>query len=338
MVSAGTTLLLIAMRCAPNVAVLASIVAIAHGVFLSRSGREFDETGRRSAPTLGTDAPGIPSNDTLHDELQVKSFYACAGSHCTVNKTKMKAELSSGLIMFLGCSLDIYAIKHFCTAAQATLIGFENNFAYMSYCTMGDFTLVYVFQPGATAPPYWKDYVGALTAQQIVTQSTKDVILRFGREPTAIVVDSSLWDVSSWWQRLGMPISPYATPQADITRWCNTDLPLLLQSIADNYPRSQIGFRTAAPVFTPNEYGQQPQIVDEMTRCVRSKLDFVNKKVFGKYHLVDYNKLIEQFMLHHAHLGPQLTFYKDVLHPGRQLSMAYMNSVLEWVRGFHHPS
>jgi len=336
-VSAGTTLLLIAMRCAPNVVVLASIVASVQSLLLSHSGREV-ASNRRGVPTISTGDPALPNNDTFHDDLEVESFYACASSNCTVNKTKIKAELSSGLIMFLGCSLDIYAIKHFCTAAQATLIGFENNFAYMSYCTMGGFTLVYVFQPGATAPPYWKDYVGTLTSQQIVTQSTQDVVQRFGREPTAIVVDSSLWDVSSWWQRLGMPLSPYPASQSDITRWCHTDLPQLLQFVADSYPRSQIGFRTAAPVFTPNEYGQQPEIVNEMTRCVRGQLDFMTQKVFGKYQLIDFNKLIEEFMLHHAHIGPRLSFYNDVLHPGRQLSMAYMNSVLKWVRGFHHPS
>jgi len=337
------------MRCAANVVVLASIVTIARSLVISdrrgtpaKDGKELASPKALNSTTPAKDGKELASPKAAAVIGHDTSFYACDSSnvthqapHCTVNTTKMKAELQSGLLLFFGCSLDIYAMKHFCTAAQATLVGFENNFAYMAYCTMGGFTLVYVFQPGATAAPYWKDYVGTLSSQQIITQSTKDVVQRFGQEPTAIVIDSSLWDVSSWWQRVGMPAEPYAVPHADITRWCYTDLPQLLDYVGASYPRSRIAFRTAAPVFIGNNYGQNPPIVNEMTKCVRDRTDFVTKKLFSKYHLIDYNKLVEQFFLHHP--GPPTNFYEDVLHPGRQLSMGYMNEVLEWVRGFAHP-
>jgi len=311
------------MRCAANVVMLASLMAMARSLIVrpDRNGTAVKDSKVLASPKTAA----LTHHDT--------SFYACDSSNCTVNNTKMKAELS-GLVLFLGCSLDIYAIKHFCTAAHAHLVGFENNFAYMSHCTMGSLTLVYVFQPGATAPPYWKDYVGTQTSQQIITQSTKDIVAKFGQEPMAIVVDASLWDVSSWWQRSSMPPEPYPIPHADINRWCYTDLPQLLQVVEDSYPRSRIAFRTPSPVFLPNSYGQSPQIVNDMVKCVRDRTDFVTKKVYSKYELIDFNKLVEQFFLHHR--GPQTDFYEDVLHPGEQLSMAYMNAVLQWVRGFHH--
>jgi hypothetical protein len=313
------------MRCAANVVVVASIVAVARGLIIDRRGAPDLVVANGSKELASTGNASAQHPDT--------SFYACSGSHCTVNNTKMKADLQSGLILFLGCSLDIYAIKHFCTAAHAPLIGFDNNFAYMAHCTMGSFTLVYVFQPGATGAPYWRDYVGTLDSYQIIAKSTKDVVQKFGQEPTAIVVDASLWDVSNWWLREGTPPEPYPVPHDYISSWCHTDLPHLLQKAQDSYPHTKIAFRTPPPVFVGNEYGQSPPIVDEMVKCVRGKVDFVNKMVYSKYHMIDFNALVGQFFLHHP--GPQLNFYADVLHPGEQLSMAYMNEVLQWVRGFH---
>jgi len=333
-----------------NVVLLSCVAAIGHGLVITHSfGGTPERKSVKSNEAAGNhDMPASvlkPANRGTPDMVEKESppsnhsvmsshesYYNCSGDHCNVNTTKMKAELQSGLILFLGCSLDIYAIKHFCNSAQATLVGFENNFAYMAHCTMAAFTLVYVFQPGATAPPYWKDYVGVATSQQIIAQSALDVVTMFGREPSAIVVDASLWDVSSWWQRFNMPPEPYAVPEADIARWCNTDVPQLLSWVATAYPRTPIAFRTPPPVFPNNGYGQQPAIVDTMVTCMASKRDVLTNKVYAKYDLIDYHGLVQQFFLHNP--GPPLQFYADVLHPGQRLSMVYMNAVLEWVRSF----
>lgn len=265
----------------------------------------------------------------------VTPYYTCSGSTCSVNMTKMTAELQPGLILFLGCSLDVYAINHFCTAAETGIVGFTNNFAYLAHCKVGGVTLVYAFQPGASPPPYWKHYTGAATSQQIISQSAKDVAATFGEKPMAIVVDSSLWDVSNWWQKDGMPPEPYPVPHAEIAQWCQTDVPQLLHWVDTAFPGTKIAFRTPPPVFPNNDYGQSPQTVDEMVGCLRANAtDHTTQKVFSQYHLLDFNELVEQFVSHQA--VPTLQFYEDVLHPGRQLSMVYMNAVLEWVHGLQH--
>merc|ERR1719359_54103 len=268
------------MLCVANVVVLLDIAVIASGLVIKGPDEEpallkhanadvHGVTKHADREPLSFAGAGNYSHDTSSNYSHDTSYYTCAGSSCNVNTTKMKAELQLGLILFLGCSLDIYAIKHFCTSAHANLVGFENNFAYLAYCTMAGFTLVYVFQPGATAPPYWKDYVGTQTSQQIITQTAKDVVNMFGREPTAIVVDASLWDVSNWWQKHGMPPEPYPVPRADIARWCHTDLSQLLSQVETAFPRTKIAFRTPPPVFTGNSYGQSPDIVNEMVKCIR---------------------------------------------------------------------
>jgi len=325
-----------------NGVVLSCTVAIASSLVIGHSSTAPNTTlASHDSDLHGKDVvvPSKENTDAVMEDVVVEqlswtgSKNAVIARHDAANNTKVKTSLSSGLILFFGCSLDIYAINDFCTAAHAPLIGFTNNFAYMAYCTMAAFTIVYVFQPGASAPPYWRDYVGTLTAQQIVAQSAKDIVVKFGREPTAIVVDSSLWDVSNWWQKASMPIEPYQVPVADIDRWCQTDLPLLLGWIQTNYPRTKIALRTPSPVLGSNTYGQSSLIVDAMVKCVReTKTDFLTNKVYGKYNLIDFHKLIQQFLLHQT--ATPLSFYKDVLHPGPQLSMVYMNAVLEWVRGF----
>merc|ERR1719359_1319146 len=267
------------MLCVANVVVLLDIAVIASGLVIKGPDEEpallkhanadvHGVTKHADREPLSFAGAGNYSHDTSSNYSHDTSYYTCAGSSCNVNTTKMKAELQLGLILFLGCSLDIYAIKHFCTSAHANLVGFENNFAYLAYCTMAGFTLVYVFQPGATAPPYWKDYVGTQTSQQIITQTAKDVVNMFGREPTAIVVDASLWDVSNWWEKHGRPADPYPVPLAEIGLWCNRYVPNLLNWVQKQYPSAGIAFRTMPTVFPNNGYGQNADNIETMVKCI----------------------------------------------------------------------
>lgn len=328
-----------------NAVVLSCTVALASGLFVSHSsvvpnvtapsqdakwvesaGHEhLSHKGSKNAVTTRHDVNSSRGETDFQPTIR-----EITGNRDDVSISKVKTDMSSGLILFLGCSLDIYAINDMCASGQGQLVGFTNNFAYMAYCTLATYTLVYVFQPGASAAPYWKDFVGTLTSQQIIEQSSKDMVIKFGREPTAVVVDSSLWDVSNWWQKAGMPAEPYQVPAADIHRWCHTDLPALLLKVEQMYPRSRIALRTPPPVLGSNTYGQSIDIVNAMVSCVRSEADFISNKVYGKYTLIDFNKIVQTFFLHQT--GPQLSFYKDVLHPGPQLSVEYMKAVLQWVR------
>jgi hypothetical protein len=284
------------------------------------------------------DSRNLSVNSTLANGTQLSAaaasedavYYSCKGSECTVNTTKMNTELNSGLILFFGCSLDILAIKWFCRAAHSELYGFTDNFAYMAHCTVGGFTMVYVYHPGASLPPYFHGYVGTLTTNEIVDRSAHDIVLKFGQRPTAIVVDSSLWDVSNWWQKSGFPPEPYPVPSPFIAHWCQMDLPNLLLYIGAAYPEIPIAYRTPPPVFVGNEYGQSPQIIDAMNQCINEKVEFLSKKVYSKYKLIDFYGIVKKAFLHTT--DPQ-SIYRDVLHPGQELSLSYVNHVLQWVRG-----
>lgn len=313
---------------------------LAHAVLVDGlviSGLANSRSDNHEARNLTVNSTHANDSQSLHaykDASYLDSYYSCTGSNCTVNTTKMSLDFQSGVILFLGCSLDILAIKSFCKAAHSQLYGFEDNFAYLSHCVVGAFTLVYVYHPGATAPPYFHGYVGTITTQEIIDRSSKDVAAKFGQGPTAIIVDSSLWDVSNWWAKTGFPPEPYPVPSQFMAHWCYYDLPNLLQYTAAAFPGIHIAYRTPPPVFTGNEYGQSPEIIDALNACIKEHaVDFMDKKtVYGKYGLIDFYGIVKNAFLHVQ--GNPISIYDDVLHPGTDLSMSYINHVLQWVRGF----
>lgn len=267
-----------------------------------------------------------------HDDY----YCGCNSSACNVDVMRLDHELHNDLVLILGCSLDINAIDYFCTAVGAPVMNFEtkNPFSYLAHCDVGKFTIAYAFHPGSSPPPYFGEYAGTATTMDVVKNSVYDVKLQFGREPTAIIVDSSLWDVSNWWEKHGRPQDPYPLPQAEITQWCTRDVPQLLRFVQTVYPRSGVAFRTPPTVFPDNGYGQSPLIIDAMVQCVEQQKDPLSR-LYGQFGFIDYHNFVDQ-VLQHA-VGPATqTYYKDNLHPGASLSLMYMNRVLNWVRGLRH--
>lgn len=260
-------------------------------------------------------------------------YCGCSGSICDVDTMKLDHELQNDLVLFLGCSLDINAIKYFCNAVGSPVQEFQtkNPFSYLSHCDVGKFTVVYAFHPGASPAPFYAEYAGTASAYDVVQNSVHDIQLQFGRQPTAVVVDSSLWDVSNWWQKHGKPPDPYPIPTAEIDLWCHRDVPNLLRWVQKNYPHSGVAFRTAPTVFAQNGYGQSPLIIDEMVKCIDKQKDPLNR-LYGRFGFVDYHHFVDE-VLQHSTGAPIPTWYKDSLHPGPSLSMMYMNRVLNWVRG-----
>lgn len=280
--------------------------------------------------------------DTLHEHVNsslgdqydsdAAHYCGCNSESCEVDVAKVEHELQNDLVLILGCSLDINAIGYFCAAVGAPVKNFatKNEFSYLAHCDVGKFTLAYAFHPGASPPPYFNEYAGTATTMAVVQNSVHDVLLQFGREPTAIIVDSSLWDVSNWWQRIGRPATPYRLPEAEISSWCNRDVPELLRFVQTTYPRSGVAFRTPPTVFPENGYGQDPAIIDAMVACLEQHKDPLDR-LYGHFGFIDYHNFVDQVLLHAT--GPPLqTYYKDTLHPGPALSMMYMNRVLNWVR------
>lgn len=232
------------------------------------------------------------------------------------------------LLLFLGCSLDLNAVKAICAAAGTPLIwtpGTELITAmpfhyYLAHCTIEDATVAFIFHPGSAPPPYFYFYVdnggGTVTTQQIINKSVADVTQTFGQLPSAIVVDASLWDVATWWQKKGFPALPYPVPQAEITQWCREDVPRLLLQVQSVYPAIPVAFRTPPPVFGGAEFGLMQSIVDSMVGCIAGG-------ALTQYAVIDYYSLAQP---------PNRELYADDIHPGYELSLKYGNVALAWMR------
>jgi len=252
-----------------------------------------------------------------------------ANANASVVKAVQPALHSKGrLLLFLGCSIDLNAIKVACGTAGSQLIWTPGTelissmpfYYYLAHCEVEGVTVAFVFHPGSGTRPYFFLYSqngGDLTSQQIVSQSVVDVAKTFGRRPTAIVVDSTLWDAASWWQKRGFPLVPFPVPYAEVKQWCQHDLPQFLQHVEASYPSIPIALRTPPQVLGDGGFGQMSATVDMMAGCIVGKF-------YGKYTLIDYYALAQP---------PLLSLYDDALHPGAELSLKYANAALAWVRG-----
>lgn len=267
-------------------------------------------------------------------------YVGCNSSSCFVDSKKVETKFQNQLILIIGCSLDVYAVGYFCAVAKGIPMETTLNaspFGYLTFCDMGQFTIAYAFTPGASPPPYAAEYnpqallnnVPLGTSRDIIARTKNDIMMKFGRAPTAIVVDASLWDVSNWWAKVGKPPHPHPIPDAFITQWCNKDVPEFLAYIATVYPSAPIAFRTPPTIFdTPNIYGLSPVTVDKMVACIEMHKNPTGY-LYGKFGLIDYHHFVDNVL---AQSGPSAsTWYRDGLHPGQQLSLMYLNSVMNWV-------
>lgn len=271
--------------------------------------------------------------------LPTTQFVGCNSTSCSVDTAKMKSKVGEVLILILGCSIDIHAIGFLCNAAYGTTVDSmvkSAPFSYLSHCTVGGTTVAYTFHPGASPPPYSGDYNPSVlgTTRDILLKSKLDVMAKFGKEPTAIVVESSLWDVANWWGKIGRPPYPYPVTLVYpyLQEWCNKDVPQLLADVSTIYPHSRIAFRTAPTVFPGYDMsGQNPLIIEKMVHCLDFRTDAYGK-LYGAFDVIDYHKFVDTVLQTAGGLGA--SYYQDSLHPGKQLSLMYMNNVMNWVQWF----
>jgi hypothetical protein len=278
---------------------------------------------------------GSISQDPLAS-FTIATNSTCGGSQCVFKSIK---SLSAKLVWFLGCSIDSQAIMHTCLSAGATVAPHNQaSDVEFKWCSFNGFTLVFTFHPGATPPPYYDYYhFGHTTTQDIVTSSLLKIQQIFGKTPDATVVDSSLWDVAGWWKKSGSPHS-WPIPKAEIHTWCSQTVPQFLNFVQAIMPSSRIAFRTPPPVFESCAAGyeytcQGPEIVDQMYSCLSQSTNTATHLLYGVYHLMDYHNIA---LSTHQSLGPTAplrSYYVDTIHPGRELSIAYMTAVLTWVQG-----
>lgn len=257
---------------------------------------------------------------------------------CTVNVPKVAAELGNRVVLLFGCSIDIYSLDYFCKAANAPISGFARspgntyfapgNFAW---CKIGGLTLAYSFHPGSSGPPYFEacDAVLKTTCMgptQLIAASVAQVTATFGVPPTAIVVDSSLWDAASWYITDGKPPEPYIAPANLVAKWCFQDFPALINAVQMAAPYSKIAFRTAPRVEFMKGYGHSMANIDAMNRCFKSS-SLGNLMV---YKMIDYNYIVEMMLARQG--GAVANYFEDAFHPGLLPSVIYIDWVLQWVK------
>jgi hypothetical protein len=257
---------------------------------------------------------------------------------CTIDTARVSADLLGRVVLILGCSLDIYALNYFCTAAGAPVNGYsrkpgnekygKGNFAW---CNIGGFILAYSFHPGSSGPPYFEacDKVlggpcSQIRTDYLVQQSISKVMTTFGIPPTEIVVDSSLWDAANWWSQQGKPPEPYLVPGDRLYRWCAAEFPTLINTVQMASPTSKVAFRTAPRIEPALGYGHSMHNIDGMNSCFRESA-LTN---LASYQLIDYNLIVETFLMSQG--SPPKPFYEDPFHPGILPSVFYVDAVLQW--------
>lgn len=273
---------------------------------------------------------------------QFASYAACFvnPNACQVNSQKVAAELGNRIVLLFGCSLDIYALDYFCKAAGAPIVGFQrspgvSDFALgnLAYCRIGTFILAYSFHPGVSGPPYFgactkvlKGPCDHVTSAGLIHQSVQKIIAMFGAAPTAIVVDSSLWDAASWWIQDNNPAEPYIAPPGRVAHWCQVNFPALIHNVQMMSPTSKIGYRTAPRVEFIAGYGHSMHNIEQMNQCFRAS----SISSLMAYTMIDYGNIVEMFLTRQG--GLPSGFFEDAFHPGVLPSVLYVDWVLQWAK------
>lgn len=262
------------------------------------------------------------------------------------NITKASAQVAiastpagaSKLVLILGASLDEYSVRLACNHAHAPMSPPSKDDRRSFYCSFNGLTLVFAFHPGATSPPYF-DGLGTwkIGGEALVKLQLQEMVGTFGKPPDAVIVDSSIWDVANWWQRNGKPQN-WPFPHGEIWQWSEVTVPTFLSLVSKLMPHSHIAFRSQPQAFA-GHYTSGPwlwtqrinDIVEEMYSNLVKHYDHSTALLYGKYPLLDYHYVVQS---KHKEWGGDLRrFYNDEIHPGPELSLAYMAVVYKWVQG-----
>lgn len=175
--------------------------------------------------------------------------------------------------------------------------------------------------------------------------------------PDLVVVDSSLWDLAVWKERVqcgsrpcdGQSGWPCALPcgsrrcsgecgsgactcnrsrtvsRQRVQQWCKHDLPGLLERVQRAFPTSRIAFRTAPTIIDTKAERHEwftSHDIELLYECVTSSTE--KGKLFGKYEIIDYRAIVKELADQHA---PGLYRY-DGYHPNWYASTMYVHKVL----------
>lgn len=178
------------------------------------------------------------------------------------------------------------------------------------------------------------DHLQHATTEQIIDIDAPQLAKRtLGTDaPNIVVVESSLWDLVKWWEWSGSPpMDKYETPNLNIQAWCTQEMPDLLKRVRQQFPSSQVLFRTPPTVEEiehPVMHGETPEAIESLAKCIHAQLR--EDEVFDYRQLVD--DLIGQaseLVRNNPRVNPaRLIFSSDGRHPGKCAGIKYFHALL----------
>jgi hypothetical protein len=149
------------------------------------------------------------------------------------------------------------------------------------------------------------------------------------RTPDLVVVESSLWDLASWWQLTGHQ----ATPER-LEQWCNKDLPFLLESVTNVFNESRVVFRTAPQVASWSDTIERWTLdnFEALHRCVERRSARTGE-VFKNVGVIDYHEIMDELMKSKSdgdtRLQDEDLWLEDGYHPSALLGRHYLNEIFK---------
>jgi len=185
-------------------------------------------------------------------------------------------------------------------------------------------------------------YAGVLNTSEIIREARHMTDALLGRFPTHIVVDSSIWDVSKWWDQGGHHHT--WPPRRQIQRWCGHEVRALLAEVSAVFPRSRVAFRTA-PVTawqspTKMNAGQDAPTIEVMTECIWNHTTRASPasppRLYGAYDMIPYHELVDRLIAEECNNGQVRgacvgRVWGDGRHPGPKAMGLYTDALLQWI-------
>jgi hypothetical protein len=247
----------------------------------------------------------------------------------------MEAKSKFQTLLIIGSSVDRYALwdsypnktftssetnKHLLAVDKE---GRQLGIAYIGHAGVGlNGDLDYPF---FQAPNLGKTKWQFFPTWQVIKHAPEFSMSALGTyAPDLVVVETSLWDLSVWWQKTGHK----ATPER-LQQWCDKDLPYLLKSVSDVFPQSRIVFRTAPKAAPRSVERWTPEDFVAMHDCVLRRSAGTGK-VFERVGVIDYYDIMEKLFESTARTDPdhvELLWRADGYHPSPMPSRLYFNEI-----------
>eukprot|EP00928_Gymnodinium_smaydae_P010872 TRINITY_DN14096_c0_g3_i1.p1 TRINITY_DN14096_c0_g3~~TRINITY_DN14096_c0_g3_i1.p1 ORF type:complete len:403 (-),score=30.19 TRINITY_DN14096_c0_g3_i1:597-1778(-) len=172
-----------------------------------------------------------------------------------------QAEHSHKRILFIGSSVDRFAIYFYCNKFNATVFAdtsftrsLDDGLQLAQGCFTEHFTLAYMFIPGSGPPPYFQcEHKPTLCGNNSLllpgmTHATPHEIVEFdapdfaarnfgGSSPDIVMIEASNWDVAAWHANEGLGNSsdwPPAVLETHVEQWVLSWANRIYNSLPEN--------------------------------------------------------------------------------------------------------